>query len=301
MIERKIVDEKMQEFLVEDYIRQTLSRVGHSKTQMQKTPLGEKIIIHASRPGLIVGSKGANIKKLTKVLKTKFKLENPQIEITEVKDIYTNSQLIAENIAYQMERYGSQRFKGIGYSAMEAAIRNGAAGIEILISGKLPSSRARTWRFYMGYLKKCGDLATTGVDIAYTQAKLKTGVVGIQVRVMPKTLVLPDKIQILIEDAQTQEPADVQVAKKEAQQLEKQAQESVSEALDKDEKKTEKKPASKKTATKKATKKAAKTTKKTTKKTAKVTTKTAVKEETSKDSTDSAKPEQKTQEKGDTQ
>jgi len=196
MIERKIVDEKLQEFMVRQFIGETLSRVGYSHTQVQKTPVGEKILIHASRPGLIVGSKGANIKKLTKVLKTKFHFDNPIIEIQEVSDVYTNPQLIAEGIASQLEKFGPQRFKAIGYQAMENALKNGALGIEILISGKLPSARAKSWRFYLGYLKKCGDLAVEGVKKSYTQAKLKAGIIGVQVKVLPKDVVLPDRIQL---------------------------------------------------------------------------------------------------------
>ncbi len=196
MIERKIVDEKLQEYMVQQFIGETLSRVGYSHTQVQKTPVGEKILIHASRPGLIVGSKGANIKKLTKVLKTKFKFDNPIIEIAEVSDIDTNPQLVAENIASQLEKFGPQRFKAIGYQAMERAIKGGALGIEILISGKLPSARAKTWRFYLGYLKKCGDIAVEGVKRSYTQAKLKAGVIGVQVKILPKDVVLPDRIHL---------------------------------------------------------------------------------------------------------
>ena len=85
MIEREFVKQKKKEFQVQEFVASELSRVGHSKTKMQRTPLGEKIIIHASRPGLIVGRKGANIKALTKSLKRKFKLDNPQIEIAEVQ------------------------------------------------------------------------------------------------------------------------------------------------------------------------------------------------------------------------
>jgi len=196
MIERKIVDEKLQEYMVQQFIGETLSRVGYSHTQVQKTPVGEKILIHASRPGLIVGSKGANIKKLTKVLKTKFKFDNPIIEIQEVSDQDVNAQLVAENIASQLEKFGPQRFKAIGYQAMERAIKGGALGIEILISGKLPSARAKTWRFYLGYLKKCGDIAVEGVKRSYTQAKLKAGVIGVQVKILPKDVVLPDRIHL---------------------------------------------------------------------------------------------------------
>jgi small subunit ribosomal protein S3 len=196
MIERKIVDEKLQEYMVQQFIGETLSRVGYSHTQVQKTPVGEKILIHASRPGLIVGSKGANIKKLTKVLKTKFKFDNPIIEIQEVSEIDTNPQLVAESIASQLEKFGPQRFKAIGYQAMERALKGGALGIEIIIAGKLPSARAKSWRFYMGYLKKCGDIAVEGVQRAYTQAKLKAGIIGVQVKILPKNVVLPDRIQL---------------------------------------------------------------------------------------------------------
>lgn len=196
MIERKIIEEKLQEYQVERFIGETLSRVGYSHTKVQKTPVGEKILIHASRPGLIVGSKGANIKKLTKVLKTKFKFDNPIIEIAEVNDGNVNAKLVAEGIASQLEKFGPQRFKAIGYAAMENALKGGALGIEILISGKLPSSRAKTWRFYLGYLKKCGDLAVEGVLKSHTQAKLKAGVIGVQVKILPGNVVLPDRVTL---------------------------------------------------------------------------------------------------------
>jgi len=62
MIERKFVAQKIKEFQIEEYISQSLENVGHSHTKMVKTPLGEKIVISASRPGLIVGRKGQNIK-----------------------------------------------------------------------------------------------------------------------------------------------------------------------------------------------------------------------------------------------
>ena len=198
MIERKVVQQKIREYLVESYVSTTLKRVGHSKTKISRSPLGEKITIFASRPGLIVGSKGSNIKKLTKILKAKFKLDNPQIEIEEIRKPDLDPRLIAENIAASLERFGTQRFKGIGYRALENSINSGALGIEILISGKIPSSRAKRWRFYKGYLKKCGDLSIEDVLSAYEIARLKTGVVGIQVRVMPPGVDLPDQMKVKV-------------------------------------------------------------------------------------------------------
>jgi small subunit ribosomal protein S3 len=196
MIERKIVEEKMKELQIQEYISNNLKNSGHSHTKLQRTPLGEKIIIFASRPGLIVGRKGQNIKKLTQDLKKKFNLENPQIEISEVQDSNMDAQIVAERIAASLERYGSQRFKGIAHKVMMDVMNAGALGVEIVISGKVPSTRAKSWRFYQGYLKKCGDIALTGVYRAHSTAKLKSGVIGVKVSIMPSTTKLPDDMKL---------------------------------------------------------------------------------------------------------
>ena len=197
MIERKFIAQKIKEYQIQEYIANNLKNVGHSHTKMIKTPLGEKIIISASRPGLIVGRKGQNIKELTKTLKKRFGLENPQIEISEVKDINLDANIVAERITDSLERFGAQKFKAIGHKTMENIMDAGALGVEIIVSGKIPSSRAKSWRFYSGYLKKCGDIAIVGVDKAHLQAKLKTGVVGVKVSIMPPGTKLPDKIELI--------------------------------------------------------------------------------------------------------
>ncbi|MAH01685.1 MAG: 30S ribosomal protein S3 [Candidatus Woesearchaeota archaeon] len=199
MIERKFIAQKTKEYQIQEYINENLKNVGHSHTKMVKTPLGEKIVLYASRPGLIVGRKGQNIKELTKTLKKRFGLENPQIEISEVTDINLDANIVAERIANSLERFGTQKFKAIGHRVMEDVISAGALGIEITVSGKIPSSRAKSWRFYSGYLKKCGNIAIVDVDKAYVQAKLKTGVVGIKVSLMPPGIKLPDKVELIEE------------------------------------------------------------------------------------------------------
>ncbi len=204
MIERKFVAENLKEFQIEEYLRSVLGKAGLSYIKMQRTPLGEKILICSSRPGLIVGKSGSNITRLTKDLKEKFHLENPQIELLEEESPMTDANIMAEGIANSLERFGTARFKGIGHKALTDVMGAGARGVEILISGKVPSSRAKTWRFYMGYLKKSGDIAVSGVDTAYSSAKLKTGLVGVQVRIMPSTTRMPDDI-IYLDQAQVQD------------------------------------------------------------------------------------------------
>jgi len=108
-----------------------------------------------------------------------------------------DAQVVSERIAASIERFGISRFKGVAHRALQDVMAAGALGVEVFISGKVPSQRARTWRFYEGYLKKCGDIALTGVDMAYATAKLKSGVVGIKVKIMPPTTKLPDDIEVI--------------------------------------------------------------------------------------------------------
>ncbi len=196
MIERKFVAERVKEFQIQQYIEQTLKNVGHSATKLVRTPLGEKIIISASRPGLVVGKKGENIKKLTNTLKRRFNLENPQIEIAEVPEPNLDAQIVAERIASTIERFGIQKFKAIGHKTMQDVMNAGALGIEIKISGKVPSARAKSWRFYSGYLKKCGNVALTQIKRATAYATLRAGTVGVRVAIMPPGVKLVDDIEI---------------------------------------------------------------------------------------------------------
>ncbi len=199
MIERDFIAQKTKEHYIKKYVKERLNNVGISNIKLKKIPLGEKIIIYTNKPSLVVGSKGGNIRDLTKALKTEFKLENPQIEIGEVKDMFLDAQLVAEKVASSLERFGSARFKGVGHKIMTNVMNSGAYGVEIIISGKIPSARAKSWRFYMGYLKKCGDISVSGVRRAQASALLKSGIIGIKVAIMPPDVVLPDRIEVLSE------------------------------------------------------------------------------------------------------
>jgi small subunit ribosomal protein S3 len=255
MIERKFVAENLKEFQIEEYLRSVLGKAGLSYIKMQRTPLGEKILICSSRPGLIVGKSGSNITRLTKELKTRFNLENPQIELLEEENPMNDASIVAEGIANSLERFGTARFKGIGHKAITDVMAAGARGVEVLISGKVPSSRAKKWRFYMGYLKKSGDIAVSGVDTAYSSAKLKTGLVGVQVRIMPSSTKMPDDI-IYIDQVQVQDTATGKVEVIKAENVDgdkdKKPKKSKSKDATKDgDKDTEKKPAKKKVVKKK--------------------------------------------------
>jgi len=200
----------MKEFKIREFIAKKFMKTGYSHTTIQKTPLGDKITIYTTRPGLIVGRKGENIKKLTTVLKNKYSLENPQIEIGEVENPFLDAQSIAEKMAYSLEKFGSKSFKSIGYKTLQSIMDAGAMGAEIVLSGKIPSARSRSWRFVEGYLKKCGHVSDTQVIRGESTAYLKVGAIGISVSIMPKTVSLPDRIIFKTSGEQLQEVKQIQ-------------------------------------------------------------------------------------------
>jgi len=197
MIERKFVKEKLKVLKVEKFIAKEIGKDKYSYLEIKKIPLGEKIIIHTAKPGLVVGKKGETIKRLTVVLKSKFQMENPQIEVAELDKPELDAQAMAEYIVSVLERFGPQRFKSIGYRTLQRIMDSGAIGAEIVISGRgVPSSRAKSWRFPAGYLKKSGDVAESLVSKGLSMANLKSGTVGIKVTIMPPGIKLPDNVEI---------------------------------------------------------------------------------------------------------
>ena len=195
MDERKTVKFKKDEFAVKEYIRKFVGKGKLSKVRIEYTPVGEKIIISTHKPGLIIGKGGEKIMELTGILKKQFKLENPHLEIDEITQPEFDAQIIADEIALSLERFGPLKFKVVAYKALEKIMRAGALGEELKLSGKLPGARARTWRFSQGYLKKTGESANV-VDRAQSRAETKPGTVGIKTAILSPYAILKDKINL---------------------------------------------------------------------------------------------------------
>jgi small subunit ribosomal protein S3 len=195
MEERKFIKLKKEEYGIKEYIKRDLGKGKISKLDIEYTPVGEKIIISTARPGLVIGRRGEKIDDLTQVLKKRFKLENPHIEIREIEQPLFDAQTVADDIAMALERMGNLKFKIIAYKKLQEVMRAGALGCELRLSGKLPSDRAKSWLFTEGYLKKAGE-SSKEIDRAQAVALTKTGIIGVKVAVMPPTARIYDKIDI---------------------------------------------------------------------------------------------------------
>jgi small subunit ribosomal protein S3 len=195
MEEKKFVVFKKEELGVKEYIKKALGKGKISTVGIEYTPVGEKIAISTSKPGLVIGRKGEKIDELTKILKKRFRLDNPHIEIREIKNPFLDAQLVADEIALLLERQGSLKFKVIAYKMLDSIMKAGALGAELVLSGRLPSERAKSWRFSQGYLKKTGHPSKV-VDRAMAQAVNIQGVTGIKVSILPPEAPIHDRIII---------------------------------------------------------------------------------------------------------
>lgn len=195
MEEKNTVKFKKVEFAIREMIKTNVGKGKVSKVRIEYTPVGEKIIVSTHKPGLVIGRGGEKINELTELLKTEFKLENPHIEIEEIMQMELDAQLVADDIALGLERFGPMKFKVLAYRALQRIMKAGALGCEIRLGGKLPSTRAKSWRFAQGFLKKTGDSVKV-VDRAQSSAHTKPGVVGIKVSIMPPNAQLIDRVVI---------------------------------------------------------------------------------------------------------
>ncbi len=199
MIERKFIEEKVKEYKIKEYLRKTFVNAGYSSSVIEKTPLGIKITINTSKPGIIVGKGGKNIAEITETLKRKFNLESPQLEVNEVPVPELDPNIMAESISYRLQKFGKTRFKAIGYSALQKIMQAGAVGAEVTISGRIPGKRHKTWRFKAGRLPKNGYIANNLVDKGFTEIQWKQGSVGIKVSILSPYVKTPDQFKIIEE------------------------------------------------------------------------------------------------------
>lgn len=196
-----------------EYLEKELEHAGYAGVSMSRVPTGTRITLYVERPGAVIGKKGKSVQELTDELTKRFKVENPQVEVVGIEKPELSAPIMAKRIAFALER--GAHFRSLGYTFMNRIMEAGARGVEIVISGKLGGERAKRMRFYRGYLSKAGDPAHRLVSYGYAYAKLKPGVVGVKVRIMPP-VPTPDEIKMRTETQKTEEPSTEKAAEGES-------------------------------------------------------------------------------------
>ncbi len=166
-----------QDLKIKKYVEKKLKNASISKINIERAAKKLRLSIYSSRPGIIIGKKGADIETLKNDLSKMSNLE-VFLDIKEVRKPEVEARLVAENIASQLEKRIS--FRRAMKKAVQSAIRLGAKGVKVVCSGRLGGAEiARTEKYHEGSV----PLHTLRGDIDYATAEAETtyGICGIKV------------------------------------------------------------------------------------------------------------------------
>ena len=188
--ERKFTQEGVKRVMLRRYIQKATEREGFGGVTTTRTPLGTRIELTVERPGLVIGTKGRAIKKLTDELRA-WGCENPLIEIIDVRQPALNANIMARKLADALER--GWHFRRACHSTVRRIMEAGAKGCEVTVSGKLTGRRHRMNKFVAGHIKHCGEPTEQWMSVGMAIAHMKPGVIGVKVRIMDPNAILPDE------------------------------------------------------------------------------------------------------------
>ena len=166
-----------QDLKIKSYVESKLKNASISKINIERAAKKLRLSIFSSRPGIIIGKKGADIETLKNTLSKMSNLE-VFLDIKEVRKPEVEAKLVAENIANQLEKRIS--FRRAMKKAVQSAMRLGAKGVKVVCSGRLGGAEiARTEKYHEGSV----PLHTLRGDIDYATAEAETtyGICGIKV------------------------------------------------------------------------------------------------------------------------
>lgn len=178
-----------QDYLIRKLLKEKYYHAGISKIEIERTSNKVRVIIHSARPGIVIGKRGAEIEKIRQELLKKIQDREIEILVEEVRRPELEAQLVAENIAMQIERRVS--FRRAMKRAVTLVMRFGAQGVKVQCSGRLGGAEiARSEWYRVGRV----PLSTLRADIDYgfATAVTKYGTIGVKVWIF-KGEVLPEK------------------------------------------------------------------------------------------------------------
>lgn len=182
-----------EDYNLRKYIKKRLYHAGISRIEIERSSKRVKLRIFTSRPGIVIGKKGSEIAQLKKDLEKRVPQEI-LIDIQEVRKPEIDAQLVAENVATQIERRVA--FRRAMKRGLSSAMRFGAEGVKIICSGRLGGAEmARTESYKEGRVPM--HTLRADLDYGFAEAKTTYGVVGVKVFIF--------KGEILKQDSQEAE------------------------------------------------------------------------------------------------
>ncbi len=189
---KKYSDYILEDFNIRKYLKKKLGHAGVSKIEVERSSKRVRLRIFTSRPGIIIGKKGAEIVQLKQDVE-KMISQDVIIDIQEIRKPELDAQLVAENIALQIVRRVA--FRRAMKRGIQSAMRFGAQGVKVICSGRLGGAEmARTELYREGRV----PLHTLRADIDYgfSEANTTYGIVGIKVFIFKGEILKKDAVEV---------------------------------------------------------------------------------------------------------
>ena len=191
---KHFADYVVEDHKIREYVKKKLYASGISKIEIERTQRFVKVNIYTAKPGIVIGKGGALAESLKADLE-KMISKQVNLNIVEVKDVDTNSQLVAENVAGQLERRIS--FRRAMKQCMQRTMKAGALGIKIAVSGRLGGADMARTEFYKDGTVPLQTLRAD-IDYGFAEANTTYGKVGVKVWIY-KGEILPQKKEVKVE------------------------------------------------------------------------------------------------------
>ncbi len=174
---RNYAEKLVEDLKLREYIQENLKAAGISKVIIERAAKNTRVTVHTARPGVIIGKKGADIEKLRQQLSQRAG-GDVSLNIVEVRKPEVDAQLVAEGVAQQLERRVS--FRRAMKRAVQSALRFGALGIRINVSGRLGGNDIARMEWYR---EGRVPLHTLRADLDYGTAEALTtfGIIGVKI------------------------------------------------------------------------------------------------------------------------
>ena len=166
-----------EDIKIREFVKEKLGQAGISKIEIERAANKVKINVHTARPGIVIGKRGAGIETIKKDLQA-LTANEVYLNVVEVRKAETDAQLVAENIATQLERRIA--FRRAMKRAVQSAMRLGAQGIRINCSGRLGGAEIARMEWYREGRVPLHTLRAD-IDYGFSEAKTTYGVIGIKV------------------------------------------------------------------------------------------------------------------------
>jgi small subunit ribosomal protein S3 len=186
---KRYADYILEDFNIRKFLKKRLHHAGVSKIEIERSTKRVRLRIFTARPGIVIGKKGAEIELLKKELQ-RYTAQEVLIDIQEVRKPEIDAQLVAENVAMQMERRVA--FRRAMKRGVTSAMRFGAQGVKIICAGRLGGAEmARTEWYREGRV----PLHTLRADIDYgfTEARTTYGAIGVKVFIFKGEILKKDQ------------------------------------------------------------------------------------------------------------